>query len=46
LHAIFTQTYRTHREVIGEVKEEFCRLFGQSPLMDLQVSMQVPLLTQ
>jgi hypothetical protein len=35
LHAIFnaehTEIRRGHREVIGEVKEEFCRLFGQSP---------------
>jgi hypothetical protein len=32
LHAIFnaehTEIRRGHREVIGEVKEEFCRLFG------------------
>jgi hypothetical protein len=37
LHAIFnaehTEIGRGHREVIGEVKEELCRLFGQSRLM-------------
>jgi hypothetical protein len=34
LHAIFnaehTEIRRAHREVIGEVKEGFCRLFEQS----------------
>jgi hypothetical protein len=37
LHAIFnaehTEIRRGHREVIGEVEEEFCRLFGQSWLL-------------
>jgi hypothetical protein len=34
LHAIInaehTEIRRGHREVIGEVKEELCRLFGKS----------------
>jgi hypothetical protein len=32
LNAEDTEIRRVRREVIGEVKEEFCRLFGQSYL--------------